>query len=470
MYYRSMKKWLGVLLVCGFFLLLCFTSSAQAYYPETVINTSNSSLAETAVTKGLDLKGDGTYGDPFIITSGQTFIDFLQYIEPETSKVFFYKFADGVSIAAESTAYYTFAEIVFMYGETVLMDGVYCVKTGYYDPYEWYHTTIPLPDGYTWRRLDYVDIGNAFVENGPYSGYLPLLPGKNIISVNEYMPLTGAGEIDNPYIFHTKEEWSYAVNYNYTQFMYYRVKGLTLEELEAAAPLFTTKCWWLDLRTADGAIERWGFNIIFDGGGMMPVPIDYEVVTLPYGYTVEGSDKIVVLGSLNNLDLVPGMYLDLPIFNTGDIVDLTGSAITASGSLLFQASSKPAAIELYGSSNNLLLSETVTVSGAYTLTAPVSDSYTLVVTKPGYLKYTIQNLTLAAGEVIPTIDLRQMAGDIDGDGVINATDLTYLLSEFNHAADTYPNADLDGNGVVNATDLTYLLAGFNKHDVVAIND
>jgi hypothetical protein len=31
---------------------------------------------------------------------------------------------------------------------------------------------------------------------------------------------------------------------------------------------------------------------------------------------------------------------------------------------------------------------------------------------------------------------------------------------------SYKDADIDGNGIVNATDLTYLLAGFNKRDVV----
>ena len=50
------------------------------------------------------------------------------------------------------------------------------------------------------------------------------------------------------------------------------------------------------------------------------------------------------------------------------------------------------------------------------------------------------------------------------------TDLTYLLSELNHAANIYHNADIDGNGIVNATDLTYLLAGFNKQNVIIIND
>jgi hypothetical protein len=45
-------------------------------------------------------------------------------------------------------------------------------------------------------------------------------------------------------------------------------------------------------------------------------------------------------------------------------------------------------------------------------------------------------------------------------------DLALLLSEFNQAPANYQNADIDGNGVVNAVDLAYLLAGFNGSNVV----
>jgi hypothetical protein len=45
-------------------------------------------------------------------------------------------------------------------------------------------------------------------------------------------------------------------------------------------------------------------------------------------------------------------------------------------------------------------------------------------------------------------------------------DLTCLLSEFNRVPLNFPNADIDGNGIVNAADLTYLLAGFNKRNVI----
>jgi hypothetical protein len=144
---------------------------------------------------------------------------------------------------------------------------------------------------------------------------------------------------------------------------------------------------------------------------------------------------------------------------------------THTGAILYQPSPLPAKIELYtnASAPPIATAYTAGDNGAYTLTIPVAPAgtrYTLVVTKPGYLSYTIKNLTLTDLEENKTIDIRQLAGDVNGDGIVNAVDLTCLLSEFNRKPVNHQDADIDGNGVVNAADLTYLLAGFNKRNVV----
>ena len=144
-----------------------------------------------------------------------------------------------------------------------------------------------------------------------------------------------------------------------------------------------------------------------------------------------------------------------------------GGAIASTGTILYQPSPRPATVTLYDSSQNIIYTATTGIDGTYVLSAPSAGAgYTLVVTKPGYLSYTIRNLNLSAGGQIKTIDICQLAGDVDGNGVVNAADLTYLLSEFNRFPVNYPNADIDGNGIVNAADLTYLLAGFDKRNVV----
>ena len=139
------------------------------------------------------------------------------------------------------------------------------------------------------------------------------------------------------------------------------------------------------------------------------------------------------------------------------------------GLVRYQTSTYQATVELFNSAKIRIDSTASADDGTYTVNAPPGAGYTLVITKPGYLSYTIENLTLTEGVDIKTVDIRQMAGDVDGDGVVNATDLTYLLSEFNRDPLIYFFADFDGNKVVNATDLTYLLAGFNKHDFVDDN-
>lgn len=53
--------------------------------------------------------------------------------------------------------------------------------------------------------------------------------------------------------------------------------------------------------------------------------------------------------------------------------------------------------------------------------------------------------------------LRQLVGDINGDGVVSAADLTALLAAW---GSSQASADLDGNGTVNGIDLARLLANW----------
>jgi hypothetical protein len=142
-----------------------------------------------------------------------------------------------------------------------------------------------------------------------------------------------------------------------------------------------------------------------------------------------------------------------------------GAEILFSGEVLYQTSPRAAYIELFDSTGELIYIATTDEYGAYMLFAPAGTGYTLTVSKLGYLSYTIKNLTLTGGEAIESIDIRQMAGDVNGDGVVNAIDITQFLSEFNKTELKFPAADIDGNGIANAIDLTYLLAGFNKKNV-----
>ena len=111
----------------------------------------------------------------------------------------------------------------------------------------------------------------------------------------------------------------------------------------------------------------------------------------------------------------------------------------------------------------------------FTFPAVAAGTYDLMVTKPGHLTYTIRNvvvgstpldLTTNSNAFISTITM--LAGDIDGNGSINVSDLNTVWNSanFNKATTGAANTltDIDGNGSVNVSDLNTVWnsVNFNK--------
>ena len=151
-----------------------------------------------------------------------------------------------------------------------------------------------------------------------------------------------------------------------------------------------------------------------------------------------------------------------------ELTILTEGIAMVSGVVNYQSSTVPATVSLYDKNENLVVTTETANDGSYTLSAPEGNGYTLIVTKPGYLSYTIKNLSIIDGQNIAIVDLTVLGGDINGDGLVDATDLTLFLSSYNTgvASVLYPFTDLNGDGIVDATDLTIFLAGYNKSNIV----
>ncbi|MCL1817254.1 MAG: S8 family serine peptidase [Clostridiales bacterium] len=170
---------------------------------------------------------------------------------------------------------------------------------------------------------------------------------------------------------------------------------------------------------------------------------------------------------LNTVDICPGLEGKVASGGRLNVYKALKYVMNMySGKILYHKSPRPATVTLLDSNQNPIDSTQTDTNGNYTITAPPGTGYTLKVTKPGYCSYTINNLPLTLGEDIEAINIMNLAGDVNGDGFVNAQDLVYLLSEFNHAPVNWQYADINGSGIVNAVDLTYILACFNKANVV----
>jgi hypothetical protein len=193
-----------------------------------------------------------------------------------------------------------------------------------------------------------------------------------------------------------------------------------------------------------------------------------DVIELTFTVLDDSEEAAIVL-KFDRASTTDDVKIIMP--NPSPVVINQPETFTFTSTIIYQPSPTPATVSLYINGSDdppIATAYTTGDNGAYTLSVPIAPAdtrYKLVVTKPGYLSYTIRNLTLADLADTDPIDVRQLAGDVNGDGIINAVDLTQLLSEFNREPVIYKEADIDGNGIVNAADLTYLLAGFNKRAV-----
>ena len=108
---------------------------------------------------------------------------------------------------------------------------------------------------------------------------------------------------------------------------------------------------------------------------------------------------------------------------------------------------------------------------SFTFASVAAGKYDLVVVKPGHLSYTVKNvvvgdtaidLTELADKPYQTITL--LAGDVNGDGKINLTDLSIFKNNFGKTGSAVTNllADITGDGKINLLDLGVFKNNFGK--------
>jgi murein DD-endopeptidase MepM/ murein hydrolase activator NlpD len=126
--------------------------------------------------------------------------------------------------------------------------------------------------------------------------------------------------------------------------------------------------------------------------------------------------------------------------------------------------SKPVVVNVYDVNNNLIVSTATTTEGEF-LVPVLPGTYTVVATASGFLNAE-GSATVTDGNItvtMPAISL--LAGDIDGNSVIDQFDALTIGMSYNAA--TPAEADLNNDGVINVLDLELLAGNYRKSGVQA---
>jgi hypothetical protein len=148
---------------------------------------------------------------------------------------------------------------------------------------------------------------------------------------------------------------------------------------------------------------------------------------------------------------------DLPA--AGATLTITDVVVVEDGTLAGQViAGKTVTVSVYNPDDSLAASATANPDGTFSLTVP-AGTYTVAATASGSLSAEGPAVIIAdQTTTMPTINL--IAGDIDGNGVIDQFDALTIGMSYNTAA---PDAaDLNADGIINVLDLEILAANYRE--------
>ena len=188
--------------------------------------------------------------------------------------------------------------------------------------------------------------------------------------------------------------------------------------------------------------------------------------------------------SVNDVEFVDGKVVDVESGRTLEKYPkgpfYTFSGVTVSGQILSYNRSNDILVQLMKDGVEMY---SVTIEGTegqgrftddFEIEGVAPDTYDLVVSKTGHLKYTVEgvvvgndDLDLAACTNEPYAVITLLAGDINGDGVTSFGDRSLLQGAANYrktignGSGVDARADLNGDGIISYADLTLLTAAAN---------
>jgi hypothetical protein len=163
-------------------------------------------------------------------------------------------------------------------------------------------------------------------------------------------------------------------------------------------------------------------------------------------------------GTLTNILSIP---TNLTIVG---IATATSTPVPTSATLTGQVlASKQVTVTLYNPDTSIAASTTANPDGTFSLTAP-GGTYTVVATASGFLSAQ-GPVTLTNGNTSTKPVVSLLAGDIDGNSIINQIDALTIGMNYNNT--TPAVADLNNDGIINVLDLGILAQNYGASGALA---
>lgn len=227
-------------------------------------------------------------------------------------------------------------------------------------------------------------------------------------------------------------------------------------EMVAVSNIVVTELFGTDAAIAINDPQDGGFIVAIAGSNGQKALVNGDVFTLDIAGLVLGQAAIecvtrVSAGDSVLTDLAPA------------VATLTIEDVVVEGSIDGQViASKPVTINLYDLEETLIATVLTELDGTFSLTAPVG-TYTIAAEASGFLGAQGSALVVA-GEISTKATANLLAGDIDGNGVIDQFDAMTIGMSYNTADPEA--ADLNADAIINVLDLELLAANYRAADAL----
>ena len=140
---------------------------------------------------------------------------------------------------------------------------------------------------------------------------------------------------------------------------------------------------------------------------------------------------------------------------TVTLPSLNGAVDGSAGISAVDNARAPITVRLFNGVNEY----TATTQGTdgYSFDDVEEGTYSIEISAPGSLGYTINNLVVEAGETAVPPSVSLLFGDCDQNGTIAGQDIAQLFTEYGQEVDAEDACDVDGNGTVTGQDLGIIL-------------